>query len=42
MLWAAETGIINGTTDNRLLPRANATREQVAQMMLNYVSSLYR
>ena len=42
MLWAAEAGIINGTTDNRLLPRANATREQVAQMMLNYVSSLYR
>ncbi len=42
MLWAAETGIINGTTDNRLMPRANATREQVAQMMFNYVSSLYR
>ena len=42
MLWAAEAGIINGTTDNRLLPRANATREQVAQIMLNYVSSLYR
>lgn len=42
MLWAVEAGIINGTTDNRLMPRANATREQVAQMMLNYVSSLYR
>ena len=42
MLWAVEAGIINGTTDNKLMPRANATREQVAQMMLNYVSSLYR
>lgn len=42
MLWAVEAGIINGTTDNRLMPRANATREQVAQMMFNYVSSLYR
>lgn len=42
MRWAVEAGIINGTTDNRLMPRANATREQVAQMMFNYVSSLYR
>ncbi len=43
MIWAVENGIINGMGDTGMLaPRANATREQVAQMMMNYVAALYK
>ena len=43
MTWAVENGIINGMGRTGMIaPGANATREQVAQMMKNYISSLYR
>ena len=43
MTWAVENGIINGMgSTGKIAPGANATREQVAQMMKNYISSLYR
>lgn len=37
MLWAVDKGIISGS-DNRLMPRANATRAEVAQMFMKYQS----
>jgi len=33
--WARANGIINGSTGNRFLPKDNATRAQVAQIMMN-------
>ncbi|MGI6205424.1 MAG: S-layer homology domain-containing protein [Anaerovoracaceae bacterium] len=38
MLWAVDKGIISGYDDNTLMPRANATRAQVAQMLMKYES----
>ena len=45
MAWAVEKGIIKGmggSEAGKIAPKANATREQVAQMMLNYAVSIYR
>jgi len=38
--WACAAGIINGTTDGLLMPKANSTRAQVAQVIMNYTSFL--
>ena len=35
MIWAADTGVINGT-DKGLEPKATATRAQVAQIIMNF------
>jgi hypothetical protein len=40
MLWANENGIINGMSSTVLNPKGLATRAQVAQMMMNFVSAL--
>ena len=45
MAWAVEKGIIKGmggSEAGKIASKANATREQVAQMMLNYAVSIYR
>ena len=45
MAWAVEKGIIKGmggSEAGKIASKANATREQVAQMILNYVVSVYR
>ena len=45
MAWAVEKGIIKGmggSEAGKIASKANATREQVAQMMLNYAVSVYR
>jgi len=36
MHWAVENGIINGYSDGRLDPQGQATRAQVAQMLMGY------
>ncbi len=37
LCWATENGIINGKGDGILDPRGQATRAQVAQMLMNYL-----
>lgn len=37
MTWAVNNGIMNGTGNGKLSPRATATRAQVAQMIKNFV-----
>lgn len=37
LAWANENGIINGKGDGILDPKGNATRAQVAQMLMNYL-----
>ena len=34
MAWAVNTGIINGTSDATLSPKGNATRAQVATILM--------
>ncbi|SCI75807.1 Endoglucanase precursor [uncultured Flavonifractor sp.] len=36
--WARENGIINGIDGNRFAPKSNATRAQVATILMNYLS----
>ena len=36
MLWAVENGIVSGMGDNTLAPQGDATRAQVAQIMMNF------
>ncbi len=36
MKWAVENGIISGDTDGKLDPKGNATRAQVASMMMRF------
>jgi len=38
MIWAVEVGVINGMGDNTLNPNGKATREQVAQVLMNYIN----
>ncbi|ENZ39384.1 hypothetical protein HMPREF1085_05393 [Enterocloster bolteae 90A9] len=38
--WAAQTGIVNGTTDTTFSPDSRITREQMAVMMANYADKL--
>ena len=40
MDWAIAKGIINGNDQNRLCPRENATRAEVAQIMMNFCKSI--
>lgn len=35
--WAKESGISNGSGDNRFLPNENITREQICTMLVRYV-----
>ena len=37
LCWATENGIINGKGGGILDPRGQATRAQVAQMLMNYL-----
>lgn len=39
MAWAAAEGIINGTTDGRLMPDGGATRAQVAAILHRYIEN---
>lgn len=36
--WARENGFINGIDGNRFAPKSNATRAQVATVLMNYLS----
>ena len=36
MQWAVGAGIINGMTETTLVPQGNATRAQVATMLMRY------
>ena len=36
--WARENGLINGIDCNRFAPKSNATRAQVATVLMNYLS----
>ncbi|MBP5165829.1 MAG: S-layer homology domain-containing protein [Oscillospiraceae bacterium] len=38
MSWAVERGMIRGNDDGTADPRGNATRAQVAQIMMNYLT----
>lgn len=38
--WAAQTGIVNGTTETTFSPDSQITREQMAVMMKNYADKL--
>lgn len=38
--WAAQTGIVNGTTETTFSPDSRITREQMAVMMKNYADKL--
>lgn len=38
MVWANEKGIINGRTDTTLAPKENATRAEVATMLMRLKS----
>ena len=40
MAWATQNGVINGKGGNMLDPKGQATRAQVAQMLLNYMSNI--
>jgi uncharacterized repeat protein (TIGR02543 family) len=40
LLWANEQGIINGKGDGILDPKGLATRAEVAQMIMNFISAL--
>ena len=39
LLWAVESGILNGCGDGRLGPQWQATRAQVAQMLKNFIEN---
>jgi len=38
MIWAVEEGVINGMGDDTLNPTGKATREQVAQVLMNLIN----
>lgn len=38
MRWAVGSGIINGDDQGNLNPRGNATRGEVATMLMNFVN----
>jgi len=40
--WAVETGLISGTTDTTLSPRASASRAQVAVIVRNFVENIVK
>ena len=40
MAWATQNGVINGKGGNLLDPKGQATRAQVAQMLLNYITNI--
>jgi len=40
LLWAVQNGIMNGVGDERIAPRAEAQRAQVAAMMARYLKNV--
>ena len=40
MAWAVDTRLINGTSDTTLSSKGNATRAQVATILMRFVESL--
>ena len=36
MAWGVAVGLISGTGNNKLDPNGNATRAQIAQVMMNF------
>lgn len=40
MRWAVSSGIIGGTDAGLLMPQGNATRAQVATMLMRFVEGL--
>ena len=40
LLWAVQNGILNGMGDNRVAPKNNAERAQVAAMMARYLKNV--
>ena len=40
LAWATQNGVINGKGGNLLDPKGQATRAQVAQMLLNYITNI--
>lgn len=38
--WAVEVGLIEGTGDNNVSPRASATRSEIALIVMNYVEEI--
>ncbi|MDO4314500.1 MAG: S-layer homology domain-containing protein [Oscillospiraceae bacterium] len=40
MLWVNENGILNGDGNGHLIPKGNATRAHVAQMIKNFIKNL--
>lgn len=41
LCWATENGIINGYGEGELAPKGEATRAQVAQMLMNYLNNSF-
>lgn len=41
LCWATENGIVNGYGDGKLAPKGEATRAQVAQMLMNYLNNSF-
>ena len=42
MLWAVENGIVSGMGNNTLAPQGQATRAQVAQIMMNFCNLIVK
>ena len=40
MRWANENGVLNGDGSGHLIPRGNATRAHVAQMIQNFLENI--
>lgn len=40
ILWAVENGVVNGFGDGRIDPKGQATRAQVAQILMNLLNDL--
>ena len=40
MAWAVENGIVSGFGDGRIGPKGQATRAQVAQILMNLLNNL--
>jgi len=38
VVWAVENDILKGSNDSKIMPRNNATREQVATFLVRYIS----
>jgi len=41
LAWAVSAGLINGFEDGTLRPHSNATRAQVAAIMMRFISNVH-